>query len=38
MPFVGAIFAVIFYELVYKKTQMMLNAHSEGGSDFEGEI
>ena len=29
MPFAGAILAVIFYELVYKKTQLMLNAHSE---------
>ena len=29
LPFAGAILAVIFYELVYKKTQLMLNAHSE---------
>jgi hypothetical protein len=29
MPFAGAILAVVFYELVYKKTQLMLNAHSE---------
>lgn len=35
MPFAGAIFAVIFYELVYKKTQMMLNAHSDGEGAFD---
>ena len=35
MPFAGAIFAVIFYELVYKKTQMMLNAHSDGEGVFD---
>ena len=35
MPFAGAIFAVIFYELVYKKTQLMLNAHSDGEGAFD---
>lgn len=35
MPFAGAIFAVIFYELVYKKTQVMLNAHSDGEGAFD---
>jgi ATP-dependent Clp protease adapter protein ClpS len=35
MPFAGAILAVIFYELVYKKTQLMLNAHSEGEGELE---
>ena len=34
MPFVGAILAVIFYELVYKKTQLMLNSHE--GREEEG--
>ena len=36
MPMVGAILAVLFYEFVYKKTQMMLNASH--GIEEEGEF
>jgi hypothetical protein len=36
MPFIGAILAVLFYEFVYKKTQLMLNStHAEEEADFE---
>jgi len=36
MPFVGAILAVLFYEFVYKKTQLMLNStHADEEADFE---
>ena len=39
MPFAGAVLAVLFYELVYKKTQIMLNAHNEEEGAFEkGEV
>jgi hypothetical protein len=34
MPFVGAILAVLFYEFVYKKTQLMLNATHAEEADF----
>jgi len=34
MPMAGAVLAVIFYELVYKKTQIMLNAHNADEAEF----
>lgn len=32
-PFLGGLFAVIFYEFIFKKTQEVLNVDNEEGED-----